>query len=112
MSVEWHGDGAIDHVRQKAVRMLTRAAIAVTRRAKELLSVPGTGSAGVEGSDPSHRRIRSIDRAEAIKEARAYARAHNAWNADEIKAGKAKRLRATKTGGLTTRRAPKRKKRP
>jgi hypothetical protein len=40
--LEWHGDEAIDHCRQKAVGFLTRAAITVSRRAKELLSLPGT----------------------------------------------------------------------
>lgn len=40
--VRWHGDEAIEHCRRRAVQFLTRAAIEVTRRAKELLSVAGT----------------------------------------------------------------------
>lgn len=40
--LDWHGDEALGHCRQKAVGFLTRAAITVTRRAKELLSLPGT----------------------------------------------------------------------
>lgn len=42
MTVEWHGDEAQAHVRARAVSFLRRAAIEVTRRAKELLSVAGT----------------------------------------------------------------------
>ena len=41
-NLDWHGEEAMDHVRRRAVGFLTRAAITVTRRAKELLSVPGT----------------------------------------------------------------------
>lgn len=40
--LDWNGDAATEHVRAKAVAGLTRAAIAVRRRAKELLSVAGT----------------------------------------------------------------------
>lgn len=40
--LDWHGDEALAHVRARAVRGLTRAAITVARRAKELLSVAGT----------------------------------------------------------------------
>lgn len=42
MSLDWRGDEAIDHCRRRAVQLITRAAIEVTRRAKELLSVAGT----------------------------------------------------------------------
>ena len=42
MSLDWNGDGAVDHCRKKAVGWLTRAAITVQRRARELLSIPGT----------------------------------------------------------------------
>lgn len=41
--LEWHGDEAKEHVRRRAVQFLTRAAITVARRAKELLSIAGTG---------------------------------------------------------------------
>jgi phage gpG-like protein len=47
--VEWHGDAAMDYVRRRAVQALTRCAIEVTRRAKELLSVAGTNQAGGKG---------------------------------------------------------------
>ncbi len=47
MTVEWHGDAAMAHVRRNAVRFLTRAAIEVERRAKELLSVAGSGRSSV-----------------------------------------------------------------
>jgi len=43
MTVEWNGDKAAEHVNGKLVRVLTRAAITVRRRAAELLSVSGTG---------------------------------------------------------------------
>lgn len=55
--VEWHGDEAIDHVRRRAVSWLTRAAITVERRAKELLSVAGTAvrSRGTRGGRKGSR---------------------------------------------------------
>jgi phage gpG-like protein len=52
--VIWHGDAALDHVRGRAVSWLRRAAIAVRRRAAELLSVPGT-AARVRGTK-RHRK--------------------------------------------------------
>lgn len=44
--LEWNGDGAIAHVRALMVKALHRAAIVVKVRAKELLSVSGTGRNG------------------------------------------------------------------
>lgn len=44
-TVEADVDGAMDHVRRKAVGFVTRAAISVSRHAKQLLSVAGTGKA-------------------------------------------------------------------
>jgi len=41
--MRWDGPGAEKYVRDRVVRMLHRAAIAVKNRAKELLSVSGTG---------------------------------------------------------------------
>lgn len=41
--VEWHGEAAKEHVRKKIIRALNLAAQACSRRAKELLSVSGTG---------------------------------------------------------------------
>lgn len=41
--VEWHGDEASRHVRSRAVRFLYRAASWVQTRAKQLLSIAGTG---------------------------------------------------------------------
>ncbi len=49
--IEWHGDEAMDHCRRKAVGFLTRAAITVDRRAKELLSIPGTVFRSSPGRD-------------------------------------------------------------
>ena len=40
--LDWHGDDALDHCRKRAVAFLTRAALEVQRRAKELLSIAGT----------------------------------------------------------------------
>jgi len=42
--IEWHGDAAKQHVEGLAFRMLSRAAMTCERRAKELLSVAGTGT--------------------------------------------------------------------
>jgi len=55
--IEWHGDAAMDHCRRKAVGFLTRAAITVDRRAKDLLSVPGTAfrSKGSRGGKKGSR---------------------------------------------------------
>ena len=47
--VKFNGDGAIDYVRQRAVGFLTRAIIEVDRRAKELLSIPGTAFGHAKG---------------------------------------------------------------
>lgn len=64
--LDWHGDEAIDHVRGRAVRWLTRAAITVQRRAKELLSVAGTAQAArgmartVGGVRRKYRKARRI----------------------------------------------------
>ena len=38
----WNGDEAMEYCRSRATGFITRAAIEVERRAKELLSVPGT----------------------------------------------------------------------
>lgn len=49
--LDWYGDEAVDHVRSRIVARLHRAAIVVKNRAKELLSVPGTG----RGNGPARR---------------------------------------------------------
>lgn len=54
--VDWDGDGAIRHVRSRAAQFLSRAAIEVTRRARELLSVAGTGQ-GREAGTGRFRRV-------------------------------------------------------
>lgn len=46
----WDGEGAMNHIRGLAVGFITQAAIVVERRAKELLSVPGTASSIGNGS--------------------------------------------------------------
>ena len=56
MTVEWHGDAAMGRVRRRAVQALTRAAISVSRRAKELLSIPGTAQ-GREKGTGRYKRI-------------------------------------------------------
>jgi phage gpG-like protein len=48
-SVKFNDNGAMDYARQRALGFLTRAAIEVERRAKELLSVPGTAFATAKG---------------------------------------------------------------
>lgn len=40
---EWNGDAALEHVRGRAVQFIERAAITVENRARELLSIAGTG---------------------------------------------------------------------
>lgn len=47
--VNWNGDAAMEHVRGLAVGFITRAAIEVNRRAKELLSIPGTAVSIAKG---------------------------------------------------------------
>lgn len=56
--VQFDGDGAMRYVRRRAVQAVTRACIAVARRAKELLSIAGTGvgkggKGRVYGANPS-----------------------------------------------------------
>jgi phage gpG-like protein len=55
--VAWHGDAARDHVRERLAKGLWRAAQAVERRAKELLSVPGTAQATGLGRRKKGSRI-------------------------------------------------------
>jgi hypothetical protein len=43
--IKWNGDAAMEYARGRAVQFLTRAAIEVDRRVKELLSIPGTAFA-------------------------------------------------------------------
>ena len=50
-------DGAMDHCRKRAVQFITIAAIEITRRAKELLSVPGTAFATGHGRKKKGERI-------------------------------------------------------
>lgn len=49
--LDWRGDEALAHVRAAAVKALHRAAIVCKNRAKELLSVAGTG----RGNGPARR---------------------------------------------------------
>jgi phage gpG-like protein len=57
MSVEWHGDAAMDHVRGRAVQFLYLAAFTVERKAKDLLSVAGSGRVKGRKSGPvTHSR--------------------------------------------------------
>lgn len=55
--LQWDGDEALGHCRKKAVGFLTRAAVTVSRRAKELLSLPGTAvrSKGTKGGRKGSR---------------------------------------------------------
>jgi HK97 gp10 family phage protein len=62
--LEWHGKEAMDHVRQRAFQFLTRAAITVSRRAKELLSVPGTAYSSGHGGGRKGKRVYGAVRSE------------------------------------------------
>ncbi len=56
--IEWHGDEAMGHVRTRAVGFLRRAAIAVEKRADQLLSLPGTvQSIGGKGNKHKKRAV-------------------------------------------------------
>jgi len=55
--VQWNGDAAMDYARKRAVQWLTRAAVEVSRRAKELLSIPGTAMATGLGRRKKRSRI-------------------------------------------------------
>lgn len=102
--VEWHGEEALAHVRARAVRLLTRAAIEVARRAKELLSVPGTAVA--TGAAHAKRIAAKAQFAATVKENRAFAKAHNERHKLAIEMGAMKRLRVAKAGHLTDRARP------
>lgn len=57
--VDWHGDEAMEYVRKKAMGALARAAITVTRRAKQLLSLSGTASySGIGGLRRNGKKLR------------------------------------------------------
>ena len=53
----FNGSGALDHVKERALKFLTLAAISINRRAKELLSIPGTAFATGFGRRPKGTRI-------------------------------------------------------
>lgn len=55
--LDWHGDEALAHVRAKVVAVLNRAARVVARRAKELLSVPGTAFNSGHGKGRKGTRV-------------------------------------------------------
>jgi hypothetical protein len=48
--IDWHGDDAMEMVRERAVGFVTRAVMIVSRRAKELLSVAGTAVSIAKGA--------------------------------------------------------------
>jgi hypothetical protein len=105
--VEWDGDGAMRRVRERAARFLTRAAIEVTRRARELLSVAGTAQA-----IGARHALRAAAKAEGehgaafaamAAENRAFARDFNERFRLQIRAGELKKLRVAKAGHLTDR---------
>ena len=107
--LEWHGNEAMDHVRRRAVQFLTRACITVVRRAKELLSVAGTGTVGAARSaggggagesGPTHAQLVRAIKANNLKLVRQW----NEANKLQIEMGEAKRLRVTKAGHITGRR--------
>lgn len=99
--VEWHGDEALAHVRALAAQRLTRAAIAVARRAKELLSVPGTAVA--TGIGHAVRVAAKKAHAATVAENRAFAKRHNEAHRLAIEMGELKKLRVAKAGHLTDR---------
>jgi hypothetical protein len=47
--VDWHGDEAIAMVRERGIAFVTNAALIVLRRAKDLLSIPGTAASILPG---------------------------------------------------------------
>jgi phage gpG-like protein len=55
--LEWHGAGASDYVEKRAGRVLARAAIECARRARELLSVPGTGKQPGSGGKRGAKKV-------------------------------------------------------
>lgn len=48
--LNWYGDAAEEYIRKRAVMALRRACIEITRRAKQLLSVSGTGVRTTQGT--------------------------------------------------------------
>ncbi len=105
--VEFDLDGAMGHVRQKAVGFLQRAAITVVRRAKELLSVPGTlVPHGVTQALHAAAKARQAARQAhqtMVRENREFARDWNQRYKAQIQMGELKKLRVTKAGHLTDR---------
>jgi phage gpG-like protein len=56
-NIEWHGDEAMELVREKAARGLSRAAMEVRRRAAQLLSLAGTANSTGGGGKRKGSRI-------------------------------------------------------
>lgn len=99
MAVDWNGPAAEDHVRSRVVRSLYRAAIVVERKAKELLSIAGTGT-----TTAPTRKERKAARAKFFARLEKKAAAYNQRHAKEIIAGERKAQRVTTRGRITTRR--------
>jgi hypothetical protein len=109
--MQWFGDEADRHINEKIVRIIKAACIVVTRRAKQLLSVPGTGvrvKAGLTKKAALAKKVR-VRR----KVARMLNRSQKFKRAVFKKLGKkaAKRtFRVTNSGKITSKKKPKRKK--
>lgn len=105
--IEWHGDEAREYVRKRALRFVAAACIAIKRRAKELLSVSGTGVRVKDGLS-KHGQLQETKRRK-----RKVAKYANKALKLGKKLGLTKtktRLRVQKNGKLTTRKARRKKK--
>lgn len=105
--VEFDLDGAMGHVRGKAVGFLRRAAITVVRRAKELLSVQGTlvphgVTQALHAAAKAKQAAKQAHQA-MVRENREFARDWNSRYKAQIQMGDLKKLRVTKAGHLTDR---------
>jgi hypothetical protein len=86
--LEWNGDAAIKYVKDLAIQGLTRAALVVCRRAKELLSIPGTAVSTGKGGPKAKkgRRVTGATRSapgEPPRKQTGFLREHVTFEVDE-----------------------------
>ena len=102
---QWDMNGAMEYVKDRAIRFVGMACIEVERRAKQLLSVPGTGTA-------EERVAARLEITNRVAKSRADVKEWNRQHAKEIKTGELKRRRVTKLGYITDRKKHKKTKPP
>jgi hypothetical protein len=103
--LKWDGDRIQAQIRAEIGRRITACCILISNRAKQLLSVSGTGI-----GQENEREAGARHRKERFKQLRRHAREFNDKHKLGIGLGKIKRVRVTKAGTLSNRRKPRKPK--